>query len=99
MAVATPDVGADYTALRSDLMDVLAGQCAQGRFAWMTNPIDQTRLARGIADILITACPKKDSAAFAAVLADAVILTRSILPAATPASALAANDTDTTTAQ
>jgi hypothetical protein len=79
MAEPRNDMGPDYETLRCDLMDVLAKQCAEGRFAWMTKAVDQTRLARGIADILITACPNKD-AAYAAALADAAILVRSVLP-------------------
>ena len=84
-------MGADYAALRSDLMDVLAEQRAKGRFAWMTEAVDQTQttlflsdLARAIAEILVTACPNKDSAACAAVLADAAILARSLLPTSPP---------------
>ena len=86
MVVANPDANADYAALRSDLMDVLSEQSAQGRFAWMTDASDEAQttrflldLARTIADILITAYPKRDSEAYAAVLADAVVLARGVL--------------------
>ena len=81
MAEARNVLGADYDALRRDLKEVLSKQCAEGRFAWVTEETDQSRtvrffsdLVRSIADILSTACPRNDPGAHAAVLADAVVL-------------------------
>ena len=58
---------------------------SQGRFTRSAEGTDQTRslfladLTRSIADILITAYPKKDSIAFTAALADARTIASSVL--------------------
>jgi hypothetical protein len=79
------DMGAVYDALRSELIDLLLKYRAQGRFTRAAEGTDQARtlfladLTRSIADILVTAYPKKDSSTYAAALADAGTIAHSIL--------------------
>ena len=77
--------GAVYDALRCELVNLLMEHRSQGRFRRAAEGTDQARsvfravLTRSIADILLTAYPKKDSIAYAAALADANTIARSIL--------------------
>jgi len=77
------DFGAAYDALRQELVELLWRQRAEGRFSEANT--DELRsasiahLMQSIADILIVACPKKDSNAYAAVFADAERITNTIL--------------------
>ena len=79
------DMGAIYDALRCDLINLLMEHRSQGRFTRAAQGTDQERslfldeLTRSIADILITAYPKKDPSAYAAALADAEIIANSVL--------------------
>jgi hypothetical protein len=85
MAEAKADMGVVYEALRSDLINLLMEHRSQGRFTRAAEGTDQARslflaeLTRSIADILVTAYPKKDAHAYAAALADAGTIARSIL--------------------
>jgi hypothetical protein len=77
------DFGAAYDTLRRELVELLWRQRAEGRFREANT--DELRsasiahLMQSIADILIVACPKKDSNAYAAVFADAERIANTIL--------------------
>jgi hypothetical protein len=79
------DRGDVYDALRCELIHLLMEHHCQGRFTMAAEGTDQVRslfladLTRSVADILVTAYPKKDPAAFAAALADAEIIASSVL--------------------
>ena len=84
MAEAEDRVGV-YDALRCDLINLLMEHRSQGRFTAAAEGTAQARslflvdLTRSIADILITAYPKKGSNAYTAALADAEIIASSVL--------------------
>jgi hypothetical protein len=79
------DKGDVYDALRCDLVHLLMEHRSQGRFTRAAEGTDQARslfladLTRSVADILVTAYPKKDPVALATALADAEIIASSIL--------------------
>jgi hypothetical protein len=65
MAEPRPTTMPFYDALRCDLINLLIDSCSQGRFIRAVEGTDQARalfvaeLTRSIADILVTAYPKK----------------------------------------
>jgi hypothetical protein len=66
--------GADYDALRCDLVDLLMERRSKGRFDGASGQavsFDVLCLARSIADVLIASRPKQDGSAYTSVLADA----------------------------
>ena len=77
MSEAKNDMSAVYDAMRCELINLLLQHRSQGRFTRATKGTDEERslflvdLTRSIADILVTAYPKRDSLAYAAALADA----------------------------
>ena len=85
MSEAKNDMDAVYESLRCDLIHLLMEHRSQGRFTRAAEGTEQVRslfladLTRSIADILITAYPKRDSIAYAAALADAKIIARSVV--------------------
>jgi hypothetical protein len=72
-------------ALRCELIELLIQYRCKGRFTRAAQGTEEARslflveLTHCIADILITACPNKDSEASAAALADAKIIASSAL--------------------
>jgi hypothetical protein len=77
--------GAVYEALRRDLTHLLAERRSRGHFTWVTHSTNHARgrffadLTHSIADILVTAYPKKDPNAHAAAIADAETIVSSVL--------------------
>jgi hypothetical protein len=76
------EAGADYDALRCDLVDLLMDRRSQGRFDGASGqPVsfDVLCLARSIADVLIASRPKQDGSVYASVLADAEAIAATVL--------------------
>lgn len=79
------DMGAIYEALRRELIHLLMERRSRGHFTWVSDSTNHARvrfvadLTHSIADILVTAYPKKDPNAHAAAIADAETIVSSVL--------------------
>jgi hypothetical protein len=79
------DMGAIYETLRRELIHLLMERRSRGHFTWLTESTNHARerfftdLTHSIADILVTAYPKKDPNAYAAALSDAETIVSSVL--------------------
>jgi hypothetical protein len=85
MAEPETNMAAAYEALRRELIHLLMERRSRGHFTWVTDSTNHARgrffadLTHSIADILVTASPKKDPNAHAAALADAETIVSSVL--------------------